>query len=282
MVQSAIELRPRLFLMENVPGMHSARNENLSFLEIAAHMLEQQGQYITAIWRRNASAFGVPQHRIRYFLVASGTGTLPARPVEEYQDLHRPNLDHDALPPVTLTEAIFDLPEREAGTGVAVEERQPPETTGDLRFRRYLTKFGILQRSRILYNHTVHYHNPRDLELYGLLRPGEDSIHLLEQHGRADLMRYRKDVFDDKYARLCADRPSKTIVSHLAKDGNGYIHPVQVRSITLREAARLQSFHDGYAFCGSPSDQWIQLGNTVPPVLAEAIARSFLRALDRS
>ena len=95
-------------------------------------------------------------------------------------------------------------------------------------------------------------------------------------------MRYRRDVFDDKYARLRPDRPCKTIVSHLAKDGNGYIHPTQVRSISLREAARVQSFHDGYIFCGSPSDQWIQLGNAVPPVLAEAIARSFRRALERS
>ena len=51
-----------------------------------------------------------------------------------------------------------------------------------------------------------------------LLRPGEDSIHVLEQHGRADLMRYRKDVFDDKYARLRGDRPCKTIVAHLAKE----------------------------------------------------------------
>ena len=52
--------------------------------------------------------------------------------------------------------------------------------------------------------------------------------------------------------------------------------------MSLREAARVQSFHDGYIFCGSPSDQWVQLGNAVPPVLAEAIARSFRRALDRS
>ena len=115
-----------------------------------------------------------------------------------------------------------------------------------------------------------------------MLRPGEDSIHALERHGRGDLMRYRRDVFDDKYARLRGDRPCKTIVAHLAKDGNGYIHPTQVRSISLREAARVQSFHDGYIFCGSPSDQWVQLGNAVPPVLAEAIARSFRRALERS
>jgi DNA (cytosine-5)-methyltransferase 1 len=282
MVRAAVELRPRLFLMENVPGMHSARKENLSFLEAAARMLEERGKFTTTIWRLNASAFGVPQDRIRYFLVASSTGSLPARPAEEYQDIHRPDLDHDALPPVTVAEALFDLPPREAGTGVAIEGWAPQDRKSDRRFRRYLTKFGIVRPSRLLFNHTVRYHNPRDLELYSLLRPGEDSIHLLEQHGREDLMRYRKDVFDDKYARLRGDRPAKTVVSHLAKDGNGYIHPDELRSITLREAARLQSFHDGYVFCGSPSYQWIQLGNAVPPVLARAIARSFLKALERS
>ncbi len=137
----------------------------------------------------------------------------------------------------------------------------------------------MLSRSRLIFNHTVRYHNERDLELYALLRPGEDSIHALERYKRADLMRYRSDVFDDKYARLRGDRPCKTIVSHLAKDGNGYIHPSQVRSISLREAARIQSFRDDYMFCGSGSDQWVQVGNAVPPVMAEAIARSFIAAL---
>jgi DNA (cytosine-5)-methyltransferase 1 len=268
--------------MENVPGMQSAKKENLSFLETAARMLEERAGFTTAVWRLNASAFGVPQDRLRFFLVASTTGTLPARPVEEYQDIHRAALDHDALPPVTLGEAIFDLPRREAGAGVAVERRDVPDPATDRRFRRFLSKFGIVRSSPLVYNHTVRYHNVRDLELYNLLQPGEDSVHLLEQHGREDLMRYRKDVFDDKYARLRADRPSKTIVAHLAKDGNGYVHPDQPRSISFREAARAQSFHDGYAFCGSPSDQWVQLGNSVPPVLARAIALSFVRALERS
>jgi DNA (cytosine-5)-methyltransferase 1 len=281
MVAAALELRPRLFLMENVPGMQSARKENLSFLETAARMLEQRGRFRTAIWRMNASAFGVPQDRIRYFLVASSSGELPSPPTEEYQDMHRHDFDVDALPPVTLDEAIFDLPARGAGEGVAVERWAPSDATTDPRFRRYLAKFSLLSGSPIIYNHTVRYHNARDLELYALLRPGEDSIHAVERHRRADLMRYRRDVFDDKYARMRGDRPSKTIVAHLAKDGNGYVHPVQVRSISIREAARLQSFHDRYAFCGSPSDQWIQLGNAVPPVLAGAIARSFFDLLRR-
>ena len=104
----------------------------------------------------------------------------------------------------------------------------------------------------------------------------EDAV----ERGLDHLMRYRKDVFDDKYFRLRDDRPGKTIVSHLAKDGNGYIHPTQVRSISIREGARIQSFRDDFVFCGAPSDQWRHLGNAVPPVLARAIAKSirdFLR-----
>jgi DNA (cytosine-5)-methyltransferase 1 len=282
MIEAALVLKPKLFLLENVPGMKSAKQQAQSFFDTAAKLLETRGGYQTVIWRLNASAFGVPQDRIRYFLVASRLRVMPVQPTADYQDTGRKEHDHDALPALTLSEAIFDLPERGAGEGVSIEERQPAEAAGDPRFRRYLRKFDIFRTSRLLYQHTVRYHNPRDLELYAMLRPGEDSIHALERHGRGDLMRYRRDVFDDKYARLRGDRPCKTIVAHLAKDGNGYIHPTQVRSLSLREAARVQSFPDSYVFCGSPSDQWIQLGNAVPPVLAEAIARSFRRALERS
>jgi DNA (cytosine-5)-methyltransferase 1 len=94
-------------------------------------------------------------------------------------------------------------------------------------------------------------------------------------------MRYRTDAFDDKYMRLDENSPCRTIVAHLAKDGNGYVHPRQTRSLSFREAARVQSFSDSFVFCGSPSDQWIQLGNAVPPVLGEAIARSFSACIRR-
>jgi DNA (cytosine-5)-methyltransferase 1 len=282
MVEAALELKPRLFLMENVPGMQTARKGELSFLEAAARELETKGGFSTAVWKLNASAYGVPQDRLRLFLVASRTGQMPSKPEEEYRDLHKQCSDDDALPPVTFLEATFDLPALESNDGLAVQRRDPQNAIGDTRSRRYLQKFRIIGSSCLLYNHSVRYHNPQDLELYAMLKPGEDSVHALERYGRHDLMRYRTDAFDDKYARLRPDRPSKTIVSHLAKDGNGYIHPSQVRSISLREAARLQSFQDSYAFCGSPSDQWVQLGNAVPPVLAEAVARSFLRELKRS
>ena len=279
MVGAALELKPRLFLMENVPGMKSAKLGSASFLEKAASILETRGGYRTAVWKLNAAAFGVPQERLRYFLVAARGRSLPAFPEGDYQASQQ-EVPPDALPPVTLDEAIFDLPERAADSGAAVARWTSDHATADKRSRRYLSKFRILDNAELLYNHTVRYHNPRDLELYELLRPGEDSVHFLERHQRADLMRYRSDVFDDKDARLLGRNPCKTIVAHLAKDGNGYVHPTQSRSITAREGARVQSFHDRYMFCGSPGDQWRQLGNAVPPVLAQAVATTFKRLLE--
>lgn len=280
MIRVARELRPRLFLMENVPGMKSARSGPDSFIEAAERRLKRDG-YATALWKVNAAAHGVPQDRLRYFLVAARDVPMPVQPIGEYQDMTARNHDPGALPPVTLDEAIYDLPARAPDEGTVVDLWSSVDPATDPRARRYLQKFGLRAGTKLLYGHTVRYHNARDLELYALLRPGEDSVHALERHDRSDLMRYRSDVFDDKYARLRGDRPCKTIVAHLAKDGNGYIHPSQVRSLSLREAARVQSFRDDYIFCGSPSDQWVQLGNAVPPILAEALARSLMEALHR-
>lgn len=277
MVRFALAFQPRLFLMENVPGMKSARDGASSFLDSAARKLAAAG-YKTTTWKLNAAAFGVPQERQRIFLVAARNGSLPAQPTGQYKDLASRGLDPDALPPVTFDEATYDLPRRAADQGLPVE-RWAFDSRTDPRSRRYLGRFDLVRKSPLLFNHTVRYNNERDLELYALLKPGEDSVHALERYGRSDLMRYRSDVFDDKYARLRADKPCKTIVSHLAKDGNGYIHPDQTRSISIREAARVQSFHDEYMFCGAPSDQWVQLGNAVPPVLGEIIGRSFIAAL---
>jgi DNA (cytosine-5)-methyltransferase 1 len=278
MIRFALAFKPRLFLMENVPGMNSAKDGDASFLQAAARKLEAAG-FKTSTWKLNAAAYGVPQERHRVFLVASRGGRHPSLPAPKYQDAAARVHDHDALPAITFEEATFDLPALGADDGYPVASWPARTVREDKRARRYLLPRQLLRSSQLLFNHTVRYHNERDLELYALLRPGEDSVHAIEKHGRADLMRYRSDVFDDKYARLRPDRPCKTIVSHLAKDGNGYIHPSQVRSISIREAARIQSFHDEYIFCGSPSDQWVQLGNAVPPVLAEAIGTSFLSAL---
>jgi DNA (cytosine-5)-methyltransferase 1 len=95
---------------------------------------------------------------------------------------------------------------------------------------------------------------------------------------RAYIPPYRNDAFRDKWAKLHPDRPSWTLTAHLSKDSYSHIHydSNQARTITIREAARLQSFPDGFDFCGSPGDQFRQVGNAVPPLLARAIAGNLL------
>ena len=84
-----------------------------------------------------------------------------------------------------------------------------------------------------------------------------------------ELKRYRDDIFDDKYKRLDADDLSRTITAHIAKDGYWYIHPEQNRTLTIREAARIQTFPDHFRFAGAPTSAFRQIGNAVPPRLGQ-------------
>ena len=293
MVSLALELRPRLFLMENVPGMRgttvgkslfknsggkSPRRGLTEVFDEAIRQLEAGG-YRTDVWRLNSSAFGVPQDRLRLFLVASRQKVMPPHPEPEYVDSSSRSYDDYSLPAITFDEATYDLPPLKADTGRTVEKIRGARPCSS-QFKRYLKKFRITGRSELIFNHRSRYQNDDDLELYELLEPGENSVDAVEKHDRRDIMRYRLDAHDDKYLKLRSDRPCRTILSHLAKDGNGYIHPTQTRSITVREAARIQSFDDEFVFCGPPKDQWVQVGNAVPPVLAEIIARSFRSVLE--
>ena len=94
------------------------------------------------------------------------------------------------------------------------------------------------------------------------------------------LRRYRDDIFSDKYLRLSWDDLSRSITAHLAKDGYWYIHPEQDRTLSVREAARVQTFPDRFRFAGSMTTRFTQIGNAVPPMLAQAVGGAVRDALE--
>jgi DNA (cytosine-5)-methyltransferase 1 len=134
-------------------------------------------------------------------------------------------------------------------------------------------------------NHATRSHMAADLYRY-LFTSSYGQVHgrspqlrdfpkgLLPKHSNVRLALKGSAYFADRFRVQLADRPATTITSHISKDGHYYIHPdpSQCRSLTVREAARLQTFPDNYFFCGDRTPQYVQVGNAVPPLLATQIA----------
>jgi DNA (cytosine-5)-methyltransferase 1 len=204
----------------------------------------------------NAWEYGVPQHRARLFVVAT-RGFEFAWP-------RRRSL-------VNLRDAIGDLPPIPAGQR---EDRLPYRASPTTTFQRRARALLHGRNAEIVFDHCSRAVRADDAEAFALLRPGGTYAEL-PQH----LRRYRSDIFDDKYKRLAWDELSRTITAHIAKDGYWYIHPDQIRTLSIREAARIQTFPDHFRFAGHPSAQYRQIGNAVPPALAKAVGQRLLVAL---
>ena len=248
---------PEMFVFENVPGLLSS-DGGRHFNDILV-ALRSSGYEVD--WRLlNASDFGVPQNRKRLIIIGWRNGTR-----------HRFPEFVQVAPTWTIADILRDLPVVQSG------ERAH-------QYRRVQISPYVEERLRndndILTWHAARPNIERDREIYRIaIRTwNEHSQRLSYPNLPAELRTHQntKD-FTDRFKVVASNIPyCHTVLAHISKDGHYYIHPdiAQARSLTVREAARIQSFPDNYYFEGSRTSAFMQIGNAVPPIMAETIARS--------
>lgn len=251
--------RPSAVIMENVPDM--ALERDMMILRTMVDELEHLGYAVEGrvmeTWR-----YGVPQFRSRLIIVGLRDGLA----------FDWPSASPDR---VTVENAIGDLPDVEGGW------RPEGGADGWAPYGGPLTRFQRSARADV--------DSAEATKVFDqITRPvrDDDAAAFAQMDSSTkysdldpDLKRYREDIFNDKYKRLNPHDLSRTITAHIAKDGYWYIHPYQDRTLTVREAARLQTFPDHVRFAGPPTAAFRQIGNAVPPALAEAVGAALLQSL---
>lgn len=244
-------LRPMAFVLENVPGIL-----NYDGGRVRREIIEAFSALGYDVCARVlcAADYGVPQTRRRAFFLGTRLGFSA-------ESLF-PLPTHDAARYVTVWDAISDLPPLRAGEGC-----EPAGYTGPAHtpYQRLLRTGG-----GSFYNHVSAVHKPETLELLAMIAPGQTMRDLPERY-------HTRSVHSGAYGRMRPDQPAYTLTTRLNTPSVGRItHPEQDRTITPREAARLQSFPDGYRFLGDITSVGIQIGNAVPPLLAQSIGEALL------
>jgi DNA (cytosine-5)-methyltransferase 1 len=239
-------LNPDWVVLENVTGMtQTAGGKFVSYIRREFERL----RYDFALWNLNAADFGVPQRRSRLFFVAVRRGRIPAAP--------RPTSDK----PVTVRDAIADLPLLQSGASRDVLTYRIKPTSDYAVFLR--------NGERRCGGNLVTANNDLVLSRYRHIPPGGNwqdiPIRLMKNYTGLINNRSRHTGI---YRRLIWDEPSVVIANYRK---NMLVHPDQHRGLSVREAARLQSFPDTYSFAGSIGQQQQQVSNAVPPLLAKAV-----------
>ncbi|WP_288686312.1 DNA cytosine methyltransferase [uncultured Catenibacterium sp.] len=240
---SVVELvNPKYFVMENVPNLLTA--EGGYFRHEIEELFNKLG-YSLEYGVLNASDYGVPQNRRRAIIIGKLDGDAPKLPVPKRNK-------------VTIWDAISDLAYLESGEGSEEQEYKYP---ADSDYEKMLRK-----DSSKLFNHIATKHSPLALERLALIPPNAGREVLPKEH-------LTKSIYSGTWTRMKKDEISVTITTRFDTPSSGkFTHPFLNRAITVREAARIQSFPDDFHFVGNKGSQMKQVGNAVPPLLAAAIA----------
>lgn len=275
--------QPKFFVFENVTGLLSAQVNGKPILPSIMTALSNEYKVIddSSILVHNTADYGVPQIRKRVIIMGVRKDIVHKEAIDLYRDVVKTHwnpdtneIDRKGLNKfVTVKEAIGDLPLVEPGEDASTHAFDYPCNNA---FLQRIGKAGVCP----LMDHIARKHNALDRERFSVMIKNHWSFGQL----RKEMPQYeheRARVFDNSYVVQWWDMPSKTILAHIHKDGFQFIHPdgAQARSFTVREAARIQSFPDDFEFAGSRGEKYKQIGNAVPPLFAEALAKSIKKNL---
>lgn len=275
--------RPKFFVFENVTGLLSARVNGKPIMPSIMSALGNSYKLINDpnILVHNTADYGVPQIRKRVIIMGVRKDITTKEAMDLYNGVVKThwNPETDTIKRkglkkfVSVREAIGDLPPVEPGEDASTNSYDYPCNNA---FLTRIGKAGIYP----LMDHIARKHNALDRERFAIMINNHWSFGQL----RKEMPQYEHEharVFDNSYVVQWWDLPSKTILAHIHKDGFQFIHPDgnQTRSFTVREAARIQSFPDDFEFAGSRGEKYKQIGNAVPPLFAEALAKSIKKNL---
>jgi len=266
--------RPKLFVMENVLGIRSADGgRHFRDIKTSARRLGYRvhGEVV------EATTFGVPQKRRRQLII----GTRIDYPGCFRRGLILPVVK---LEGIALGHAIMDLPALKAGGGTDPCEYKQPSPLRKKHSRlgeKYRNEVLEIRKSKQLTGHVARPHSERDLRDFAKLKEGETAKQAIDRGVKMEFP-YDRGSFSDRYTRQCRAELCSTIVAHLSKDGLMFIHPTQNRSLTPREAARIQSFPDWFQFPIARTHQFRVIGNAVPPLIGQAVGKAIVKFLKES
>lgn len=277
-IKAVSKILPKFVVMENVKGM----------LTVAEQVVEDYGNineerngntysYSVAYKLLNSADFAVAQSRERLIYIAIRNDVIQEKGITPQQIFAEIELANNGNNRYLLRDALEAIKSLDAPRIKNMNEVDDEKTGKKIDINKYNGNengyLRLINNNRIipiLYNHKARYVNEINYEIYRLLDQGDDA----SDPKIAGIMPYtnRLHCFKDKYYKLIADKPSRTITAHLRMDCHSHIHPFQVRALTPREAARCQSFPDDYFFLGAYLKTYMQIGNAVPCLMAKGIA----------
>ncbi len=283
-VQAVEKIAPKVVVMENVKGMLKVANQVVEDYE-SLRIKKDGKEYTYKVEYRiiNSQNFNVAQSRDRLIYIALRNDVMEKKgisPADVFDKIEKNCNNHKTF---NLRDALDCIKPLDAPRVKNMNEVDS-ETTGkkiDVNHydnNEYLALINMGRNIPYVFNHKARYVSDVNYEIYKRLNPGDDAT----DEKIVDIMPYahRNHCFKDKYYKLHADRPCRTITAHLRMDCHSHIHPSQIRALTPREAARVQSFPDDYLFWGAYLKTYMQIGNAVPPMMARGIAtviKSFLQ-----